>query len=97
MEDRMRSIIEKMGWSLKYYDNCNWHPEVIEFSSGDIDLYGVNNRRTDDCPYQNSADADYFCTVKREYGINVRVDKADEEYIPLLEMVLPQYHFFVHY
>ena len=97
MEDRMRSIIEKMGWSLSYYDKTPWHPEVIEFSSGDIDLYGVDNSRTDEYPFQKSQDADYFCTVKKVDHRNVRVNKTDEEYILLLEMVLPQYHFFVQY
>lgn len=95
MEDRTRETIVKMGWSTKYYDNTPWHPETIEDTEGFIDLYGVDDLRTDEYPFQNSKDADYFCTVKREDSVNVRVDKADREYIPLLELVYPEYHFYI--
>ena len=98
MEARdMRSTIEKIGWSTEYYDNTPWHPEVIIFNDGQIDLYGVNDIKEDDYPIQNSESADYFCTVQKEDSKNVRVDKCDEEYIPLLEIALPQYHYYVKY
>ena len=95
MEDRMRSIIEKMGWSLSYYDKTPWHPETVEDTEGFIDLYGVDDVKEDDYPVQNSGSADYFCTVKKEDSKNVRVDKADREYIPLLELVYPELHFYI--
>ena len=91
----MREVIKKMGWSTKYYDNTPWHPEVVIFNDGAVDLYGVDDARTDEYILLNSQDAEYFCTVQKEDDKNVRVDKGDEEYIPLLEIALPQYHYYV--
>ena len=95
MEATMRETLAKMGWSLKYFDNTPWHPETVEDTEGFIDLYGVDDSRTDGLNITVSQDADYFCTVKKEDSKNVRVDKADREYIPLLEMVYPDYHFYI--
>ena len=96
MEARtMRETLEKMGWSLSYYDGNPWHPETISYENGDIDLYGVDDLRTDEFPLLNSQDADYFCTVKKEDSKNVRVDKGDADCIPLLVMIFPNYHFYV--
>lgn len=93
----IRNTLEKMGWNLTYFDACNWHPEVERFNNGDIDLYGVNDSRTDDYPLMNTADADYFCTVKILDDKNIQVDREDERYIPLLELAIPGYHFYVKY